>query len=142
MNEYDLDALYLYNNSYRYYIGKIEKVNEKSIRMEWNVKINKDDFNRLAYKLSEVEVKLYRKELIKRLAEIQKTIDSLTRSINALEKSLTYSDFVDLNKDKLQKELDRVADLIAEKSEQCIQLNNEKYKLHGYIDKELKKVEE
>ena len=122
MNDYDLDALYLYNNSCRYYIGRIEKVNEKSIRMEWNVKINKDDFNRLSYKLSEVEVKLYRKELIKRLAEIQKTIDSLTRSINALEKSLTYSDFVDLNKDKLQKELDKTADLIAEKSEQYIQL--------------------
>ena len=57
-NNYDMEDLYLYKSYGSYRIGQIEKVNEKTIRMDWDTKIPKDEFNKV-YKLTEEEASIY-----------------------------------------------------------------------------------
>ena len=49
---YDLNAYYLYENSCYHKIGKIEKINDKTIRMDNGYKILKEDFEKV-HKLTE-----------------------------------------------------------------------------------------
>jgi hypothetical protein len=76
MEQYDLEALYLYNDGYSYRVGKISKVNDKSIRMEGGRKILKEEFPSI-HKLTDEEVAIFNKEVVRKLSNSISSIRSV-----------------------------------------------------------------
>jgi hypothetical protein len=133
MENYDLNALYLFNDGYGYRISRIEKVNEKSIRMEQGRKINKEDFKH-TYKLTEDEVKIFNRELIKKLSDSTYGIKKMISSICNLKDSLKDSELVCVNTIKLQGTLDELNNLL-EKEIEAFKINNMKLNFDNYSER-------
>ena len=112
-NIYDMDALYLYNDGWQYRVGKIQKVNEKSVKMDGAAKINKADFKDV-HKLTEEEIAIFNKEMIKKLSHSISNIREMLVSIKHLKTSLGTSEFACINTDKFQKKLDFLDETLAE----------------------------
>lgn len=125
---YDMDAMYLYYNGYRYEVGNIEKVNEKTIRMTSNTKINKEDFETKTYKLTEEEVNNYRGELIKKLSNSQHKVREMISDLNRLRGSLLNSHLVQIDVEKLQSAIDDLEEILKRELPQPVNINNKVYK--------------
>lgn len=128
---YDLDAYYLYEHC-GYNISKIEKINDKSIRMSRGHTIKKVDFDRLCYKLTNQEADLFKREAIKKLSDITYDIKKLNTEICLLEKALINSRFVGIKTDELQAELNRLANYIKSLDLKPIEVGNKSIEFCKY----------
>ena len=124
--EYDLNAYYLYDYGCFHRIGKIEKVNEKSIRMDNGIKILKEDFHK-AYKLNEEEEDIYRKELIKKISNSIEDGKEFLSTLKKLKNALNMSSLVSINTEDLQKEIDRLTEVIKDAADKKFVIHNQEY---------------
>ena len=135
-NLLDMKSLYLYNDGYRYRVGRIVKVNEKSVRMEFGVRIDKDDFENI-YKLSEEETKIYRGELIKALStQIRNTKDFIT-DLKALKTSLRLSYLSCVDSTKLKDRIDELENEISKALPTIMEINGHNYKFGEFSEEYL-----
>jgi hypothetical protein len=142
-NIYDMEAMYLYCDGWGYRIGKIQKVNDKSIRMDFGTKIPKEDFKDV-YKLSPEDIEIFNRGLIKKLSNSVSKIKEIVDLIRVLRQALSLSEFSCVDSSKLQDKLDLLSDVLSEELKPMI-LNNEKYDFKDYserLDKIEEKVEE
>lgn len=142
-NIYDMEAMYLYCDGWGYRIGKIQKVNDKSIRMDFGTKIPKEDFKDV-YKLSQEDIEIFNRGLIKKLSNSVSKIKEIVDLIRVLRQALNLSEFSCVDSSKLQEKLDLLSDVLSEELKPMI-LNNEKYDFKDYserLDKIEEKVEE
>lgn len=141
MNEnYDMNSLYLYYNDWgNYEIGKIEKINDKSIRMEHDTKIKKEEFDKV-YKLTNEEIKIFRKELIKNLSTCVDEIKRMLYSVRELQSALDTSEFACIDSDKLQEQLNLLNEKLSEELPKTFKINNEEFKFEDYGE-DIEKVE-
>lgn len=140
-NNYDMEGLYLYKSYSSYRIGQIEKVNEKTIRMDWDTRIPKDEFNKV-YKLTEEEASIYRGELIKRLSVIHREAKSMIETLNKIRVVLRSSEFVAVDTDKLQSKIDELTHLIEQQLPSRITINSDEFEFYDYTSDRLEKIEE
>ena len=140
-NNYDMEGLYLYKSYSGYRIGQIEKVNEKTMRMEWDTRIPKDEFNKI-YKLTEEEASIYRGELIKRLSVIHRETKSMIETLNKIRVVLRSSEFVALDTDKLHSKIDELTHLIEQQLPSRITINGDEFEFCDYTSDRLEKIEE
>lgn len=140
-NNYDMEDLYLYKSYSSYRIGQIEKVNEKTIRMDWDIKIPKDEFDKV-YKLTEEEANIYKGELIKRLSVVHSEAKYMIETLSKIKIVLRGSEFVTLDTDKLQSRIDEMTRLIEQQLPSCITINGDKFKFYNYTSDRLEKIEE
>ena len=140
-NNYDMEGLYLYKSYSSYRIGQIEKVNEKTIRMDWDTRIPKDEFNKV-YKLTEEEASIYRGELIKRLSVIHREAKSMIETLNKIRVVLRSSEFVALDTDKLHSKIDELTHLIEQQLPSRITINSDEFEFYDYTSDRLEKIEE
>lgn len=139
-NNYDMEDLYLYKSYGSYRIGQIEKVNEKTIRMDWDTKIPKDEFNKV-YKLTEEEASIYRGELIKKLSTVYREAQSMIETLNKTRVILRSSEFLALDTDKLQSKIDELTHLIEQQLPSSITINGDEFKFCDYTADRLEKIE-
>lgn len=128
---FDMNALYLYTNRYSYKIGKIKKINSKSIIMDDYTKIKFKDFKDV-HKLTDEEIKNYNQELIKELgnsAEYGK-ISNMKRTLANLLNTLKESEFVCIDSEKLEKELNTLSDLISKYIPKLIEIDENLYSIN------------
>lgn len=112
--EYDMEALFLYKAGWQYCIGKIDKVNDKTLRLEGGTKIRKEDYDSL-YRLSPQEVKIYQHQLVKKMASVNRQVEDMLNNINQIKIGLKCSEFLCINSEKLQNQLDKLTvELITE----------------------------
>jgi len=113
MEKYDMNALYLFNDGWQYKVGKIQKVNDKSVRMDGGTKINKDIFE-YAHKLTDKEIEVFHSEIIKKLSNSANKMKSLVDLINGLKNALKCNELTSVNTVKLQENLDSLNDLLTD----------------------------
>ena len=140
-NNYDMEGLYLYKDYSSYRIGQIEKVNEKTIRMGWDTRIPKDEFDKV-YKLTEEEASIYRGELIKRLSVMHREAKSMIETLNKIRVVLRSSEFVTVDTDKLQSKIDELTHLIEQQLPSGITINGDEFEFYDYTADRLEKIEE
>lgn len=140
-NNYDMEALYLFKDHSSYRIGQIERVNEKTIRMGWDTKIPKDEFDKV-YKLTEEEANIYKGELIKRLSVVHSEAKYMIETLSKIKIVLRGSEFVTLDTDKLQSRIDEMTRLIEQQLPSSITINGDKFKFYNYTSDRLEKIEE
>lgn len=133
MEQYDMDAVYLYNDGWQYRIGKIQKVNDKSIRMDYGTKIPKEVFKD-AYKLTEEELKIFNKEMVKKLSNSISEIKLMTTSIQNLKKALDFSELSCIDSTKLQNKLD-VLNTALEEELKPIKIGGKKLTFNDYSER-------
>lgn len=138
---YDMKALYLYSDGYRYRIGKIVKVNEKTIRMDFGVRIDKDDFDNI-HKLTDSEVGVYTGELINAITSEMRGVRDLTTDIRALKQSLNMSFLSCVNTEKLQARIDELEEQISKILPTVININNSRYQICKYNRESLESVDD
>lgn len=109
--EIDLSALYLYSDNYGHRIGRVIKVNEKSVRMEYGVKLDMEVFKSL-HKLTDEEVSIANREFIKHLADTNRSIRGMIEDMRSL-KALLNGTFSSLDSEKLQNEIDNLINIIS-----------------------------
>lgn len=126
--QYDLDALYLHHGEWRTQVVKIIKINEKSIRMSKGVKVSKEEFSTL-HKLTEEERFIYERELIKNLGNFNAEVRYMINNLNALRNILNLNEFVTINKEELEKSIDKLNDKFNLYTEQTFNINGETYTL-------------
>lgn len=131
--QYDLDALYLHHGDWRTSIVKIEKINEKTIRMSRGVKIPKEEFSTL-HKLTEEERIIYEREVIKNLSRTDIEVRRMIDNLNSLKRLLGYNDFISINKEKLEKSIDKLNDMLELYIAKPFKINNETYTLDEFAD--------
>lgn len=136
MENYDMEALYLYNDDWQYRVGKIEKINDKSIRMQFNTKIKKENFKSI-HKLTDEEVKIFRKELIKKLSNTTERIRNTLASINRLNSALQSSNLVCVNSDNLQKKLNSLSEILSKELPKVIKIDNKDFILDDSYSNDL-----
>ena len=139
-NNYDMEDLYLYKSYGSYRIGQIEKVNEKTIRMDWDTKIPKDEFDKV-YKLTEEEASIYRGELIKKLSTVYREAKSMIETLNKTRVILRSSEFLALDTDKLQSKIDELTHLIDQQLPSNITINGDEFEFCDYTADRLEKIE-
>lgn len=139
-NNYDMEDLYLYKSYGGYRIGQIEKVNEKTIRMDWDTKIPKDEFNKV-HKLTEEEASIYRGELIKKLSTVYREAKSMIETLNKTRVILRSSEFLALDTDKLQSKIDELTHLIEQQLPSSITINGDEFEFYDYTADRLEKIE-
>lgn len=137
---YDMDALYLYNDGWQYRIGRIQKVNEKSLRMQYGTKVLKEDFKDV-HKLTEEERSSLNTELVKKLSKSISNIKDVISLVKSLKSSLLGSELVCVDITKLQDKLDMLNDILADEIKPII-LNNEKYDFNDFSERLIKVNEE
>jgi len=128
---YDMDALYLYNDGWRTRVGTIEKVNDKSIRMQFGTKINKMDFYKV-HRLTDDEIRIYRGEFIKAISPEISNIQAAIANIKALKSALKISDLVCVDSSKLQLSLDKLEEKLSGLNPGEIVINGERYAFNKY----------
>lgn len=139
-NNYNMEDLYLYKSYGSYRIGQIEKVNEKTIRMDWDTKIPKDEFDKV-YKLTEEEASIYRGELIKKLSTMYREAKSMIETLNKTRVILRSSEFLALDTDKLQSKIDELTHLIEQQLPSSITINGDEFEFCDYTADRLEKIE-
>lgn len=131
----DLDALYLYSDSWGgYRVGKIVKVNDKTVRMENNVKIPKENLDRI-YKLSDEEIKSFNGEMVKRLSIHMCKIKEMKDTLVSLKSLLKCNEFIAVDSVKIQEKLDLLNEELEKELPQVIDINNTKYKFKEFSEK-------
>ena len=139
-NNYNMEDLYLYKSYGSYRIGQIEKVNEKTIRMDWDTKIPKDEFDKV-YKLTEEEASIYRGELIKKLSTMYREAKSMIETLNKTRVILRSSEFLALDTDKLQSKIDELTHLIEQQLPSSITINGDEFEFCEHTADRLEKIE-
>ena len=129
---YDMKAMYLYGNGYRYDVGSIEKINDQTIRMSTNKRINKKDFETSTYKLTEEEARSYRGELVKKLSNSQFAVKEMIADLNKLRTCLNHSSLVEINTEKVQKAIDNLESILIAETPQFMTINGVDYKFENY----------
>lgn len=122
MEIYDMEASYLYSDGWKYRVGKIKKVNDKSITMEFGIRITKEDFKNI-HRLTSDEIEIFEKQLIGKLSNTIRTIKNMTNSINALKQALQSSELVCINSDSLQNKLDLLNQRLSEELPKTFKIN-------------------
>ena len=133
-DEYDMDALYLYNDGWQYKIGQIEKVNDKSIRMDRNFKILKENFDKLTYKLTNEEIETFNKLMVKKLSGSISDMRDMIDVIKGLKTALQSSELVCVDSSKLQNKLDVLNDALEEQLTP-IEIGGKKLKFHRFTER-------
>lgn len=136
------DNLYLYSLGYygEYRVGKIRKINTKTVTMDCNVKIPKEDFEKHAYKLTDTEVAIYREEIIKCVSGSSKAIRKLNYNLHLMRELLNKNEYVTLDRDKLQKDLEDAIKLLNLELNKAIKINDSSFQLQGNSTTILKEV--
>ena len=129
--EYDLDALYLYDRYGFFEIGKIRKVNTKTINMG-HINIPKDQFDKVAHKLTPEEEKIYKHELIKSFSGVSNKAKSITDKLKALLTVLQYNEFSAVDTSNLQQKVDEFTEMLSEYMLSEMQIGDEKLKISYY----------
>jgi hypothetical protein len=138
MENYDTEALYLYCDGWKYRVGKIEKINDKSIRMEFGIKIKKEDFSNI-HKLTDGEIKIFKEELVRRLSNTSEGIKNILNSIHSLKIALNSSDLVCVNSENLQKKLDLLNVMLSKELPKVFRIDDKELIFGGYSDALIKK---
>lgn len=133
--QFDLEALYLYPSSWgSFNVGKIAKINDKTIRMENGNKIPKERFKEI-YKLSEAEIRSFNGELVKKLSFCTSKVSESLNIIRNLRSSLEMNEFVCINTEKLQEKLDILNEELEKELPKIIDMGNKKYKFMNFSEK-------
>lgn len=125
---FDTEALYLYRvYGCRYRLGKIEKVNEKSIRMDYETLIPKKNFEKEVYQLTDTEMAKFFDLAVKNIktSTICSLLDKMTDRINTLDKVLKTVPYIkEIDTDLIEKDLEEVREELNKLKNDCIDLNN------------------
>lgn len=140
MNEYDVNALYLYSDGYAHKIGRISKINKQSIRMEGGVKIDKEVFKSV-HKLTDEEVAISNRELVKKLSASNRSIQNMIETMKSLQLTLNKTEFVCVDSEKLQNEINILADILA-KEVQSFNIDGKSYNFHQYSERIIESKED
>lgn len=130
---YDMEALYLYNDGWQYRVGKIDKINDKSVRMEFGAKIKKEDFTDV-HKLTDEEIKIFNKEFIKKLSSSISKMKDTVNLIDSLRKALKYSELACVDTKKLQEKLDILNETLVEELKP-IEIGGKKLNFNDYSER-------
>lgn len=129
---YDMNAMYLYPNGYRYEVGSIRRVNEKTVTMSSSRKIDKEEFETKAYKLTEEEIKSYKGEIVKKLSFARYEVREMISDLTKLRECLNRSYLATVNTEKLQATIDNLEDILRREIPQPININSKDYKFEKY----------
>lgn len=135
---YDMSALYLYDTGYRFEIGAINRIYEKSIKMTSGHRIKKEDWD-YVYKLTEEEANCYRGELIKKLSQSRIDTERFLKQLIQVRKACQSSPLVEVNTSKLQETVDKLEIVLTNQLPSTIVIRGEKFKFEDYST-ELRKV--
>ena len=140
----DTNKLYLFHESWgnRYAIGKIRRINTKTVTMDNGDKIEIDKLDQELYQLTEQEENLYKSEVIKKLSRnTRNSLEDLVYTLKNTKYFLEKCEFLDLNTEKIQKYIDEMTDDIKKKLDllsieingKNLKINEEDYNTHGMI---------
>ena len=133
MEQYDMSALYLYNDGYGHRIGRISKVNEKSVRMEYGVKLDIETFKNI-HKLNDEEIAIANREIIKKLADTNRSIRNMLENMKSLKSLLNDTIFACVDSEKLQNEMDTLTVVLANELK-AFNINGKDYKFELYSER-------
>lgn len=138
--EFNMDKYYLYKEYYNYRINKIERINNKTVRMDYNTLIKKEDFEKEVVELTEKEVDDYKNLLTKLALKSPKTerkISDFRYEIGRLENSIQgLSEFVsvDIKTDELQETINNLKMELDNILHPIIEINNTRFKFKWVND--------
>lgn len=133
--------LYMYSNGYRYSIGSIRKINEKTYTMSCGYKLRKDTFDRDAYKLTEEETKIYRGELLKNLSKSVDTLKYFRQDLQWLESALSRSSLLQVDTKALQETIDNMNNVLKDLLPNTFTINNRELTFNKYVKDLVEEVE-
>lgn len=135
IEELNIESYYLYKICSKYKIGKIQKKNKTCIIMKDGTKIYlKSITNNELYELNEKELFNYRQELIKTIGN-SSNIDKISKLQKILEqtkKMLQTNEFIILNTEKLQKQIDLLTQELDIFISKELTINNRSFKINLY----------
>ena len=101
--------------------------------MEFGIKINKEKF-RYIHKLTDEEIRIFNKEMIKKLSNSISKIKGVVNLIDSLRKALRYSELACVNTKKLQEKLDILDETLA-KELKPLEIGSKKLNFNDYSER-------
>ena len=133
--------LYMYSNGYRFSVGSIKKINEKTYTMSCGYKLRKDTFDKEAYKLTDEEALIYKGELIKNLAQGVQSLKNFKYDLSLLNRSLNESPLVQVNTKALQETVDNLNIMLQELVPNTFVIDNKEFTFHKFVPDLVEEVE-
>lgn len=130
----DTSKLYLFHESWgdRYAIGKISRINTKTVTMDNGDKIEIAKLDQELYQLTEQEENFYKSEVIKKLSRnTRNSLNDLVCMLKNTKYFLEKCEFLELNTEKIQKYIDKATEDIKKQIDLlAIEINGKKLKIN------------
>ena len=141
-NKFDYDSLYLYKYGYNSFkVGKVTKINEKSIRMDSGTKIAESEY-KYVHKLTEEESKMFKMRLVVSMNEIERELTHINDRLLKINNLLNYDSFIEINKDKFNELYKKLIKCLEKAVDHTVVINNIKYGFEKYSENTLKEIKE
>lgn len=107
-----MQDMYLIPRYGDYRVVVIQKTNTNSYTLSDGSRINKEQFHKSSYKLTDEEKAVYKGELINNLVNTSNHVTRLQHQLSSIQSALNSNEFVELNKDKLQQEINEFTEYL------------------------------